>query len=534
MLIVFNIILILIVLLLAYWWANQGFFSAVLHLFCVIIAGAIALAFWEPLTVGLLLRGNWFDNYAWGVSLIGLFGVSLFVLRVTLDKLAPGNVDLPHGFNLGLGGVAGAAAGVLTLGIVLIGASFVQSSNALMGWQGHQRSSSGQVARSKDLWIPYHQIASEFYDWVSVGSLATNRPLRHYTPDLHVQATTFRDTWREGRGRVAVAPKFVSIKEVFHCPDLGQYAIKVHFESGAFDDEGRNLIIAASQMRLIGPAEGAEEPPVAYPVGWAQYTKESPRSATYFPFNSPMQYATNVPAQQQADILFVFKTTMSRPLFLQIKNVRFVVPASLKKIGAAEFESLQRDFAPPTGQVAVDPRAPQLDPTDIQVNNELRPLIVSVNQLPSSMNHVDNRLSDGHAVFPQRGDRVGRNLQIEGLLEPAGTKVVQLDVSKRSSATVFGIAARTAGDAATPFLIDQNGGSYVPFGFIYVRNDDNTEIYLDPKNGIRTLDQLMTLLRGGDGTVRLLFYVTEGATIVSFRLNDITVGNCKVEAVARR
>ena len=34
MLIFFNIIIIALVLLIAYWWANQGLFSAILHLVC--------------------------------------------------------------------------------------------------------------------------------------------------------------------------------------------------------------------------------------------------------------------------------------------------------------------------------------------------------------------------------------------------------------------------------------------------------------------------------------------------------------------
>ncbi|MHC4141812.1 MAG: hypothetical protein ACYSUF_08025 [Planctomycetota bacterium] len=46
-LIIFNILCIAMVLLIAYWWANQGIFSAIIHLLCVIIAGALALAFWR-------------------------------------------------------------------------------------------------------------------------------------------------------------------------------------------------------------------------------------------------------------------------------------------------------------------------------------------------------------------------------------------------------------------------------------------------------------------------------------------------------
>src|SRR5436190_8436030 len=96
MIAIFNIVIILLVLLIAYWWANQGLFSAILHLVCVVIAGAITLSVWEPLTVGLLLRGNGFDDYAWGVSFIGIFAISLLILRVIMDKTIGANVTIPN------------------------------------------------------------------------------------------------------------------------------------------------------------------------------------------------------------------------------------------------------------------------------------------------------------------------------------------------------------------------------------------------------------------------------------------------------
>ena len=58
MIYVFNIAVILMVGLIAYWWGNQGLLSAILHLVCVVIAGAVAFAVWEPITVSFLLRGK--------------------------------------------------------------------------------------------------------------------------------------------------------------------------------------------------------------------------------------------------------------------------------------------------------------------------------------------------------------------------------------------------------------------------------------------------------------------------------------------
>ena len=172
-----NIVLIALVAMIAYWWANQGLFSAIIHLLCVIVAGAIALAVWEPVTVGLLLRGNAFDNYAWGVSLVGLFVAALLLLRLATNKLIPANVDLPHWANLGFGFPVGAASGVLTIGMLIIGMGFIQSEREIFGHVGSARSArTGQVGEvGSRMWLPFHKWTDEFYSQLSVGSLPWRR-----------------------------------------------------------------------------------------------------------------------------------------------------------------------------------------------------------------------------------------------------------------------------------------------------------------------------------------------------------------------
>src|SRR5262245_38887130 len=93
--VILNIGVIGLVGLIAYWWSNQGAFSALLHFFCVVVAGAVALSLWEPVTTTWLLSGGFFDSYMWGISLIGLFAITLLILRVTLDKSVPANIELP-------------------------------------------------------------------------------------------------------------------------------------------------------------------------------------------------------------------------------------------------------------------------------------------------------------------------------------------------------------------------------------------------------------------------------------------------------
>ena len=90
----FNVIIIGIVLLIGYWWANQGLLSSLLHLTCVIVAGAITIAVWEPITLAIL-SGGWFDNYAWGAIFLACFAVFLGLARSISDQAVKANIFLP-------------------------------------------------------------------------------------------------------------------------------------------------------------------------------------------------------------------------------------------------------------------------------------------------------------------------------------------------------------------------------------------------------------------------------------------------------
>ncbi|MCZ6612227.1 MAG: hypothetical protein O6941_06300 [Planctomycetota bacterium] len=319
-----NIVLIAMVAMIAYWWANQGLFSAIIHLLCVIVAGAIALAFWEPLTVGLLLRGNAFDNYAWGVSLVGLFVAVLLLLRLATNKLIPANVDLPHWANLSFGFPVGAASGVLTIGMLIIGMGFIQSEREIFGHVGSGRTArAGEVGEvGSRMWLPFHKWTDEFYSRLSVGSLSTARPLRHYYPNLSDQAVSLiRDSYGGGRGQVSLLPSAASVDAVYVCPNLGRCAVKVRFSRGA-RDFGEQLTISAAQLRLIAWAQGKDKPYVSFPVSWAQEIKGGGMGA--FLFDDLSHYITSVPGREAADVLIVFPFPAElEPRFIQIKGTRY-------------------------------------------------------------------------------------------------------------------------------------------------------------------------------------------------------------------
>ena len=86
---ILSILIIIVIALTAFWWGNQGSFSAMLHMLCALVAGAIGFAAWEPLTHMLLDADGlprFVAQFPWGLGL-----AVPFVCR-TLDRLRLGRV----------------------------------------------------------------------------------------------------------------------------------------------------------------------------------------------------------------------------------------------------------------------------------------------------------------------------------------------------------------------------------------------------------------------------------------------------------
>ena len=533
-----NIVLIALVAMIAYWWANQGLFSAIIHLLCVIVAGAIALAFWEPLTVGLLLHGNAFDNYAWGVSLVGLFVVALLLLRLATNKLIPANVDLPHWANLSFGFPVGAASGVLTIGMLIIGIGFIQSEREIFGYVGTARSArTGQVGEvGSRMWLPFHKWTDEFYSRLSVGSLSTPRPLRHYYPNLSDQAVSLiRDSYRGGRGQVSLLPSAASVDAVYVCPELGRCAVHVKFRRGALDFD-EQLTISAAQLRLIAWPQGKDKPYISFPVSWTQEIK-GVGIGTYL-FDDLSHYIRSVPGREAADVTIEFPFPAElEPRFIQIKGTRYdflrLQKQTLTRQAYEAALSGMGETSPPVGPPPDLAGARPLDDADFSVSHTIRPVVVSSNQLPGTIKESNKFLVSGDALFKMGRGLISRALRIKGIDQPAGTRIVQLNVSRGRSADIFGPLRDRAGAKARPVLIDSQGHHYSPIGFIHV-NPEGVRIFLDPGRGIASADDLPHLPTTGEQELRLVFRVTDNITIVGFRLGDVAVGTCNLIVTEKR
>lgn len=539
MIIIFNIIIVGIVGLIAYWWANEGLFSALLHLICVITAGSIALAFWEPITLAML-KGGGFDNYAWGVVLVGVFALLLVTLRYLSDKLVPANVEFPPWVNFTFGAATGASAGILSIGMCMIGSGFLQSTNEFMSYRGIGRDENNraQIGLIGDpLWLDVPKLTSNFFSLLSVSTFhpdISDAPLRHYNPKIHELSTLVRDSFEGGKGMLSLAPDAAKATTLAMSDD-GLIVVQVAFTSLA-KDFGGQLILGSSQIRLIGTASDKETPKIVYPFAWKQEVKDVPNE-TRFVFDDVTHYATSVPGRQDTSIKFGFETDPSfEPRFIQIRLLRLDVPQSppihISSIAAKTWRG---------HQLTAEEILENWDPLgkDIQhlveTTYKIRGLRISTNGIPGTIDYdEDHYLVAGTLTTQWTHPNVSLALRIKGIRADPGTIIIQVDISPGGNASFVELLPALSSSASVN-LVDTNGRKYSPIGY-YISDNKRMQLTLIPSTPILSIGELPmgVLTSSRSKGMKLIFQVTEGQWIKELRVGDYIIGTCNVHAVSNR
>ncbi len=201
---VYSLIALVFVLIIAYVWLIRGFFSAFLHLLCVVIAGAIAFAAWEPLAYAILGsagQGGTLEGIAWAVSLAVPFAVSLALLRVAVDKLLPANVNLPAPLNYAGGGLCGLFSGVITSGILMLSIGFLRLDSELWMAKPINYHGQGSVVKDGGVFVPTDKVVARLYGHLSRAGFRSSSALADYYPDLEDVPHSMRLNFGEGKAR---------------------------------------------------------------------------------------------------------------------------------------------------------------------------------------------------------------------------------------------------------------------------------------------------------------------------------------------
>ena len=549
----FNIILVGFILLIAYWWSNQGFFSALMHCICVIIAGGLAFAFWEPVVIGYLLKGSSFDNYSWGMALGLLFFLFLVITRVASDLLVPCDIPLPSFANTIGGGVVGFIAGILTIGMASISCGFIQGPTELMGFIGWARSADSQGAPKElnKMWISAANITEDFYRKLSNGGLSPSGMYSlatHYPRLADTALSLHRDTFRNGDGRVAIAPKDITIGSLSFDPNfaasdsdnLGAFAMEVTISTGGYDN-GEQFILSCAQTRISNTQQKQD---VAYPTKFRQPI-EGGAWQTYT-FEDIGNYATSVPAEQDVKIVLIFPSSSfpdptKPPSVFFIKGLRYLLSAPTENDLAKEFASqdgvevVEADNSNPDGGFLKDVSS------FIAVQNSIRPVMININNAESfkiATSDAGNFLSKGKDVFKKGSSlSISRAQRVSGFNHATGTEVVLVDASRiESGIDMWGDRSKTFKELGLDIafeLVDSRGKGYKPVGYVWERQED-VEICFDPSKPFQRISDLPMQPSSGEHKLKLVFILPVNTEIKSIRKGKTTIATCEVTAKGGR
>jgi len=401
-----SLLAIAIVLLTAYIWLTRGFFSAFLHMICVVLAGAIAFALWEPTAYAIIGKGGFLEATGWCLGLALPFAVVLLLLRVICDKSVGYNLTVHRAVDYVGGGVCGLVAGVVVAGIVTIAIGTLRLDTSLMGHQPLSYSPSGNIVRSGSLLLPVDRIVGRFYGSVSTAAFRTETPLAAEYPNLEDVGGSLRMNFAQGRARTTLKPKDFEVTGRFtvgkgknlpiasllndawakvpqkytdadqNAPTVGSYieGYVVKLNAGANEKGEGKKIVGASQVRLVvmnaQTVDEADSFITLYPVAaTCQADSTSPQMAR-FRYDGNDIFLASPGGASEATFAFEFVVPPGyEPLSLYVKQVRHEVAEAATAKPWREFGSpSERDSAIKSGAL-IKPLGASGDPAVASASN---------------------------------------------------------------------------------------------------------------------------------------------------------------------
>ncbi len=572
----------------AYAWVTRGFFSALLHMVCVIAAGAVAFAFWE--TVSLAIIANAPDGLfafakdaAWGIGLIVPFIVSLAVLRLITDSLVKVNAQVDETFNFIGGGVCGLVSGVLSAGIFINAVSFMRVPAAFFGHQPITFGTAGNFQASSNLLLPVDRLAASFYNHLSQNVLSTSTPLAVYYPDLPAAAGTQRMSDGDGDNRNSVSPDAVvlagaftvgkqgggpeAVLDDFNSPNGPQqvagldgnpvrdpYIVGyvVNFQSGAREKFGQ-IVFSKGQARLVSRNE-ADEMLTSFPIAVSSQARAGEDTFGRYRFDTDGTHIASVGGAAEAPMAVEFAIPRGHePVALYVKNVRLDIDA----VSPTDYaDAAARDIDIQTGNLLGGTRAENLDFANATVAerprtgqpagfalgpNIPRPYGLQKGATRGIDIDEDNRVIGGqqaYALNEAKNVRVDRALTVGQFFVTSDTTIVQITLTGAPAeipSSVFGPAAVAIDNTEAPQLVDSTGRVYPAIGYIY-EDRDKVEIRYTPSQPLSAMNDAPGLSGTRDDQVMImLFRASVGVEIEHFAIGDtvVTTYDGPVEIVRR-
>ncbi len=572
-----NLFVIALVGGLTYAWVTRGFFNALMHMVCVLIAGAIAFAFWEPVSMLIIDRApsSGFIKFvyfnAWGLGLMLPFAIALVLLRVSLDKLVPANIVVFGPADLVGAGVCGLVSAVVVSGIFVIGLGSMRVPAKVFGYEPIEYSAEG-IKRQASLWAPVDKVVGALYGTMSSGALYTDNSLKRWYPDLRGSRDAGRMSFSGGRA-VNVLNSDKSNFSLLAWYKVGDGSgLSRLLDGDTWDDTPQRVVMldgeaAPSNSYIggfiveLGPGASEKKGKVSLGSGQVRLVVENPSSGRTLDL-----YAIAVVSQidgankgmarwryngavhiwsaggaTRTKMAFEFAIPNGfEPIGLSIKNTRRLV---VQAEPSSEFAtSAQRDAAIESGdlmgikgvdrtqlrdeQIADGTLQTEID-DGVEVSNALPGRAVIQKGQQGSLEVNGSTIVNGEMAFDPDsiGNRfIDRSLRIDRFQITSDTVIVQVDVSLNTKQSMLGRAAQSVQGVMPPMLVDSNGQQYEAVGFYYV-DSKIVRLRFTPGRTLRGLSELQRSniqMTRSDPSQRLvlIFRPSLGATITEFRLGS--------------
>lgn len=539
-----NLIVLLFVLGVAYFYSTQGLFSALLHMFVTIIAGTLALAFWEPLTVGFLLERM--PEYAWSCGLLAPFALLLIGLRLLADRLVLGNLDAAYLVNTIAGGAIGFVIGILTAGMLLIGLQYM-GPLTMLGYQPYTVARGG-VERTQSLWIPADTMASNVFGMLGGGAFypGSARAVSHNLSGLAQSAAEYRLTSRR-IARHAIRPSSVemldlavlegaSAADLIKVPGLALtrellvvlVGTRIKVQGAAADKDGP-FTATAAQVGLLYGVEGSTASGLAHPIGYIQLrdfgslTEPNDMARSGTGSEEIFHWMFVIPADHAPRSMLLKRLRLRLP---EIDYSETAVKALRERLVSVNWNPQPPGSGNHTNTATIQPAhglPGGAEGLAITVDPKL-PFAVNLNHINTAGGKVndENELVSARARV-QRTNARGTRLRVDALANDQSTAaIVKLKVTPRRARSLLGMATAAATNLHPPLLVDSNGREYRAIG--YVRMEGSMlHIDIDPANPVRSLQQTEVQNLKDDEHLILYYRVGHRTQITGFRVGQTTV-----------
>lgn len=582
---VLSLVAIAIVAGISYIWMTRGFFSAFLNMLCVLVAGAIAFAVWEPLALKLLDMSppsgmmSFLGSSAWGLSLGLSFAAALALLRAGVDATIRANAICNKVVDYVGGGICGAIAGTISAGIVVMSIGFLRLDTEFMGHApiGFNTSADASLERQSKLLFPVDVITAGFYSHASGNALSTPTPLAKWYPALQDAPSVQRMSWGDGSSRNTVKPKDfnvigrymlggegVTLKSILtdtwnesvqkvkdiegndYPTNSSIYGFVVNFSSGAKEKAGQ-VVIGPGQVRLVSENADGTEHAVAYPIAIISRT-DAPNKVNYarFRFNARDLFIPSVGGASDTRMGFEFVVAPGfKPVALYVKNARYEVPdgkpaetfASPSERDAAIKSGtlvMEQVDAPETNRPGTGNTNRDSEDDGVKVTNVL-PRTIQDGTQGGKLETNQPYVTGGTAVLDpdvfKNSQGLDKMLRIDKFNVTKDTVIVQVDVSINQPISLLSPEAQGADASDTPVLVTTEGERFEPVGYWY-EDQGKVVIRYTPGEPIRALSQLaddgveLTKSRS-DQQLTLIFRPSFGVTIKSFEVGRIKLHEFK-------